>query len=99
MAASADRHASPFAAWRDEKARAVLIQIMVLCAVVLVIGWLAKNAIESIATQQIATGFEFLEHTTGFGIAQTLIDYSEESTYGRALIVGILNTLLVSALG
>jgi general L-amino acid transport system permease protein len=90
---------SPFAAWRDEKARAVLIQVGVLCAVILVIGWLARNAIESISTQQIATGFEFLTHTSGFGIAQTLIDYTEESTYGRALIVGILNTLLVSALG
>jgi general L-amino acid transport system permease protein len=28
-----------------------------------------------------------------------LIDYSEESSYGRAFLVGLLNTLLVSALG
>ena len=63
------QHAS-VAAWRDEKARAVLIQVGVLCAVILVIAWLARNAIESISTQQIATGFEFLEHTAGFGIAQ-----------------------------
>jgi len=90
---------SPFAAWRDAKARAILIQIVVLCVVVLAMAYLARNAALSLSRQHIATGFAFLQHTAGFGIAQTLIDYTEESTYGRALIVGLLNTLLVSVLG
>ena len=98
-AAIAPANPSPFAAWRDAKARAILVQIIVLCATVLIMAWLVRNAALSLSRQHIATGFAFLQHTAGFGIAQTLIDYTEESTYGRALIVGLLNTLLVAVLG
>lgn len=93
------RNASPFAAWRDERSRAILIQLIVLCIVVLLIAYLARNAIVGMSRQHIATGFAFLDRTAGFGIAQSLIDYTEESTYGRALLVGLGNTLLVSAIG
>jgi len=34
-----------------------------------------------------------------FDINQRLIDYTSQSTFGRALVVGLLNTVLVSALG
>ena len=36
--------------------------------------------------------------SAGFGIVQHLIDYQQGDTYGRVFIVGLLNTLLVSAL-
>ncbi|MCB1914650.1 MAG: amino acid ABC transporter permease, partial [Rhodocyclaceae bacterium] len=45
------------------------------------------------------TGFGFLDRTAGFAILQSLIPYSETSTYGRTFVVGLLNTILVSALG
>ena len=38
-------------------------------------------------------------HVTGFDIDQRLIPYSFTSTYGRAFFVGLLNTLLVAAVG
>src|SRR5690606_2291826 len=47
----------------------------------------------------IASGFDFLGRTSGFDISQSLISYSNVSTYGRAFWVGLLNTLLVSAIG
>ena len=47
----------------------------------------------------VSAGFGFLGKTAGFGIVQSLIDYSSQSTYGRTFVVGLLNTLLVSALG
>ena len=47
----------------------------------------------------IASGFGFLSHRAGFGILQSLIDYSESSSYGRTFFVGLLNTVLVSVLG
>ncbi|MGD9894523.1 MAG: amino acid ABC transporter permease, partial [Dehalococcoidia bacterium] len=47
----------------------------------------------------IAGGFGFLDVTAGFGIISTLIPYSETSSYGRALVVGLLNTLLVAGMG
>lgn len=63
------------------------------------IAVLAGNAIETIHRQRIATGFGFLNNTAGFDVIQTLIPYDETSTYGRVLLVGILNTLLVASIG
>src|SRR5690606_26374528 len=37
--------------------------------------------------------------SAGFGVTMSLIPYSETSSFGRAFLVGLLNTLLVSALG
>lgn len=47
----------------------------------------------------IATDFGFLDNVAGFDINQSLIPYSAASTYGRAFVVGLLNTCLVAALG
>jgi general L-amino acid transport system permease protein len=83
----------------DPRLRAILFQLL-LCAV---IAWLVygaiTNAAENLARARIASGFEFWNATAGFDISQTLIPYSALSTYGRAFWVGLLNTLLVAALG
>ena len=64
------------------------------------LAWSAiHNAAENLARAKIATGFGFWDNTAGFDISQTLIDYSTTSTYGRAFWVGLINTLLVAALG
>src|SRR5207244_569236 len=57
------------------------------------------NAATNLSNQRIAAGFGFLENTAGFGISQTLIPWNEAMTYGRAFVVGLLNTLLVAVLG
>ncbi len=58
------------------------------------------NAAQNLAAAHIASGFGFWNNTAGFDISQTLIDYSPStSTFGRAFWVGLLNTLLVSAIG
>jgi general L-amino acid transport system permease protein len=44
-------------------------------------------------------GFDFLTQASGFDLSSALIDYSSSSTYGRALVVGLLNTVLVAILG
>jgi len=83
----------------DPKVRSIGLQIIALIVVV-VLGWMfADNARENLAAQKIATGFGFLDNTAGFGINQTLIPYSETSTYGRAFVVGLLNTILVAVVG
>jgi general L-amino acid transport system permease protein len=71
---------------------------------VLVIGGLAYgaivNAAQNLAHAQIASGFGFWNNTAGFDISQTLISYSSStSSFGRAFWVGLLNTLLVAAIG
>src|SRR5690606_33970293 len=47
----------------------------------------------------IASGYGFLNARAGFDIAVTLIQYTSDSTFARALVVGIINTLVVAAAG
>jgi general L-amino acid transport system permease protein len=83
----------------DPRVRSVLIQATLLILVV-AFGWyFFENARANLTSQHIATGFGFLNGTAGFGVSQALIPYSETSTYGRAFVVGLLNTLLVAGLG
>ena len=46
-----------------------------------------------------ACGFGFLDGRAGFDIGQSLIAYTSDATYGRALLVGILNTIQVAFFG
>ncbi|OYZ92866.1 MAG: amino acid ABC transporter permease [Xanthobacter sp. 17-67-6] len=85
--------------WTDPALRSAVIQIALGIALI----WLAwsffANAQANLARQGIASGFGFLDNSAGFGITQTLIPYSESMSYGRAFLVGLLNTLLVAFLG
>lgn len=47
----------------------------------------------------ITSGFDFLERSAGFGIAQHLISYTEADSYARVFVIGLLNTLLVTFIG
>lgn len=96
MAGSAPR---PPVRRRALRPRALVIQAAVLLAVVAVVVWFAQNTIENLAARNLTSGFGFLSHTAGFAISQSLIPYTEQSTYARALAVGLLNTLLVAVLG
>ena len=90
----------PLSSRQARRAVSVALQI----ALVVVVGGLvyaaAANARHNLAHSNIATGFGFWNNTAGFDISQTLIAYSAStSTFGRAFWVGLLNTLLVSAIG
>ncbi len=85
--------------WRDPRVRGFLAQALVLLAIGALLYVFISNASANLARQKIATGFGFLDDTAGFGIIQTLIAYSEEASYGRALLVGLLNTVLIAAIG
>jgi general L-amino acid transport system permease protein len=64
------------------------------------IGAAAFNAAQNLSRAHIASGFGFWNNTAGFDISQTLIGYSANaSTFGRAFWVGLINTLVVAALG
>lgn len=83
----------------DPKFRAWVFQIIAVF-VVAGIGWyLFQNTQHNLAQRGITSGFAFLNNSAGFGILQTLIDYTETDTYGRVFVIGLLNTLLVSVLG
>ncbi|MFW0700357.1 amino acid ABC transporter permease [Pantoea sp. R13S299] len=78
--------------------RAWIYQLIAVVAVLGVVGYLVHNTIINLANRGITSGFGFLERTAGFGIVQHLIEYTEGDTYARVFLVGLTNTLLVSAL-
>ncbi|WP_267369867.1 MULTISPECIES: amino acid ABC transporter permease [unclassified Pantoea] len=78
--------------------RAWIYQFIAVIAVLGVVGYLVHNTIINLANRGITSGFGFLERTAGFGIVQHLIEYTEDDTYARVFLVGLTNTLLVSAL-
>src|SRR5712671_296159 len=85
---------------RDQRIRSVLVQIIFCLLAAAAIAFLVHEASINLARRHLATGFGFWNVTAGFDISQTLIDYSSStSTYGRAFWVGLLNTLLVAAIG
>jgi len=85
--------------WRNSRIRGWIFQLVALM-LFLSLGWsLWDNLQTNLANRGITTGFGFLDTEAGFGIVSHLIDYSESSTYGRAFLVGLLNTLLVSFVG
>ncbi len=84
----------------DPNVRGIFYQTLLVVVVIYLFYMAATNAIENLRRAKIASGFGFLENTAGFDISQTLITYSAAgSTYGEAFVVGLLNTLVVSAIG
>jgi len=87
------------ALWRNSHVRGWFFQAVTL-SIFLYIGWsLWDNLQTNLSSRGITTGFGFLDTESGFGIVSHLIEYSESSSYGRAFLVGLLNTLLVSFIG
>lgn len=83
----------------SESFRTVVYQIALAGSVALLGFYLYQNVVENLSRQNIATGFGFLDEVAQFEIGEKLISYSSRDTYGRALLVGLMNTLSVSAAG
>jgi general L-amino acid transport system permease protein len=81
----------------------MLRQIVYQAVTVLLIAWLiwyaASNAAENLARNNMSAGFGFLNNRAGFDIAQSAISYSSDATYIRALVVGLINTLVIAVPG
>jgi general L-amino acid transport system permease protein len=73
-------------------------QVLLLAA----IGWLAwrgiANFLVNARTLGVSIGWDFLRTEAGFEIAQTLTPFGPSSSYGDAVVVATLNTLLVVTL-
>lgn len=98
MAVIADRR-STIPIWQNRTIRSLFYQAAVLGLIAALAWFFVSNTAVNLAKRGIASGFDFLGNTAGFDISFHLIDYSLRSSYGNALVVGIINTLLVSAIG
>jgi general L-amino acid transport system permease protein len=85
--------------WNDPRVRSIAYQVLTLAGVVLFFAYIVNNTMANLDRQGIASGFGFLDKAAGFGISQSLIEYGEVSSNARVFWVGLLNTILVAALG
>src|SRR5262249_13358445 len=85
--------------WGGRRVRGVAYQLIFVAVVVGFGVFLVHNTLVNISRQNIATGFGFLDREAAFGIGESMISYTPADTYGRAFLVGLINTLYVAALG
>ena len=83
----------------DPKVRSAIIQIALIAAIFAFGWWIVSNTARNLQAANIASGFGFIDARAGFDISQLPIEYSSNSTYGRALIIGTLNTLIIAGAG
>ncbi len=83
----------------DPKVRGIISQVLV----VLLLAWglyeIVSNTQANLQKLNQNFGFDFLGKAAGFDLSTALIQYSSDSTFGRALLVGFWNTMLVSGIG
>ncbi len=83
----------------DTRYRSMTIQVVTLILVVIGVWWLVQNLLANLSQLGQQPNFSFLGNRAGYDIGQTLIPYDNSMSHGRAALVGIVNTLLVAALG
>jgi general L-amino acid transport system permease protein len=79
-------------------ARALFWQGLLLAALLALAAYLVGNAQENLARRSLTFGFGFLRSPAGFDIPFHIPAWLPSFSYGRALWVCFVNTLLVSAL-
>lgn len=104
--------AIPF--WRDARIIGILAQILFVVLFIWGLAWLFSNVsgnLERLGPAQfvcrsgsaeaysLRCAFDFLASEAAFDISETPIPYATSDSYWRAIGVGVLNTVKVSALG
>jgi len=86
--------------WSDPRFRAIVWQVVIVGLLGAGLWYLVFNTATNLEQRRIATGFDFLGRTAGIPIGEHLVPYDPAvNTYGRAILVGILNTGMVTVVG
>ncbi len=83
----------------SNKNKDLIPQIITVLFIILVVIYFTINAQNNMGNRGISFGFGFLSQESSFDITFSLIDYDGSHSYARAFLVGLLNTILVSAIG
>jgi general L-amino acid transport system permease protein len=83
----------------NKKLKRFLPQFITVAAIVFIFGFFAYNASVNMDNRGIDFGLRFLGEESSFDIQFSLIEYSGASSYARAYLVGLLNTILVASIG
>lgn len=77
----------------------IAAQVVVLLIVGVAVAFAIRNLMTAMSERGLGFGFGFLNRSAGFDISESPIAYTSRDTYGKAFLVGLLNTLFVSFIG
>jgi len=83
----------------SNKNKDLIPQILTVLFILLIVIYFTINVQNNMGNRGISFGFGFLSQESSFDITFSLIDYDGSHSYARAFLVGLLNTILVSAIG
>ena len=95
----APRPQSAPAFFNNPRNRSLIYQALLLLGLAYFFYGIVSNTLANLEARGIKSGYGFLTTTAGFDILMSLIPYDATHSYGRTFIVGLLNTILVSAIG
>ena len=86
--------------WSDPRLRNIVWQVIIIGLIAVVVWYLWSNTARNLAARHITTGFEFLSRPAPIPIGESMLDYVPSvSSYGEALLIGVLNTMKVAVVG
>lgn len=85
--------------WRNPRVRAWVWQALAVLTIAVAATLLVQLTLANLRERGIHSGFGFLFDPTGFEIGESLLAFDSAQPYWRALLVGLLNTLRVAAVG
>ncbi len=85
--------------FRDLRVIRVIAQVIFVAIIVVALGIIWSNILNTLADRNLLPTFTFLERRAGFAIAQAPEWYSPDSSYGEAFRVGVENTIQVVIYG
>ncbi len=83
----------------DTRYRSLTFQVLAMIGFLILIGWLISNTAANLADLGKELSFGFMTEPAGYDINQRLLDYHSQDSHLRAAFIGLLNTLLVAAMG
>jgi general L-amino acid transport system permease protein len=83
----------------SNKNKKLIPQVLTILFILLAVIYFTINAQNNMGNRGISFGFGFLSQESSFDIAFSLIEFDGSHSYARAFLVGLLNTILVSAIG
>lgn len=89
--------ATPF--WNDPVKRGIIVQTVLIAAILFVVWTAWRNMSANMSARGLTFGWDYLARTANFAIGESLISFAPTDNYGRALIVGLLNTIRIAVVG
>ena len=85
--------------YRDERVLKIAAQVISTVLIFAFLIWAVINFLRAADARNMNLTFKFLQEAAGFPISNPPIDYDPAMSFGRAFLVGLVNTLIISGVG